>query len=120
MITIYIILYSLNNTPRNAYKVTTVVALLQDFFSSLFPANLFIKNIVVTMTLPVKKFFFTSGFYLKVAIIVILSVIDILSKLIFTFLKSGIFYISSKFIFYILLNFLIFGVYYIIDEYKKG
>ncbi len=120
LITIYIILYTLNKRSQNAYKMATVVGLLQDILSSLFPANLIIKNIVVTSTLPVKKFFFTSGFYLKVAIIVVLSAIDISFKLIFTFFKTGIFYISPKFILYILLNFLIFGVYYIINEYKKG
>lgn len=120
LLTIYIILYTLNKDPRNAYRVAIVISLMQDILSSFFPANLIVKNIVVTATLPVKKFFFTSSFYLKVVIIIVLSAIDMAFKLAFIFLKTGIFYISPKFALYILLNFLIFGVYYIINEYKQS
>ncbi len=121
ILTIIIILYALNKPIYESVKIATVIGLLEDILSSkFFVENILIKNFIVFLSIAVRKYFFTYGFYIKSAIIIFLSFVDIIFKVFFTFLKTGIIYISPYFILYVALNFLIFGVYYTIDEYKKG
>jgi len=120
-ITIVVILVALNKPLFEALKFATFVGLFQDIFSSVFLLkNVFIKNLMVIVASSVRKYFFTYGFFIKSLIIILLSILDIFIKISFTYFKTGIIYISPTFLLYVLLNFLIFGVYYIINEYKKS
>jgi rod shape-determining protein MreD len=121
IVTIVVILFALNKPLYNSIKLATVIGLFQDIFSSsFFIKNLLIKNMMVLFAFSVKKYFFTYGFFIKSLIIILLSLLDIFVKIAFTYFKTGIIYISPGFLLYALLNFLIFGVYYVINEYKKG
>ncbi len=121
LITIVIILYTLNKPASNSIKLASLIGFLQDIFSTEFLLNnILIKNIMVISSIAVKKYFFTYGFFIKSFIIILLSILDIVIKITFTYLKTGIIYISPGFLLYVLLNFLIFGVYYIVNEYKKS
>ncbi len=119
-LTIFIILYTLQGEISQAIKLSIILGFFQDMLSSQILFNTVIKPVLVILTLPVKRSFYTYGFYIKSGIIILLSLLDILLKIGFTYIQTGIFYLSPKFVLYILLNFLIFGVYYVINEYKKG
>ncbi len=120
-LTIFLIIYVIRHSFYDSYKFGFFLGFLQDIFSPSFSFfNLVIKTLMVSFTLLVKRFIFVSNFVLQMIIITILSIIDISLKIFFTYLKTGIFYISPGFISYILLNLIIFGVYYIINEHTKG
>ncbi len=120
-LSILTILYVLRHSTYSSLKFGGFIGFLQDLFSPSFSvANLVSKLLMVIFTTSVKRVIFVSNFAVQFLIIALLSAVDIFLKVIFVYFETGFFYLSLEFFAYIFLNLIVFGVYYIINEHKKG
>ncbi|WP_457641384.1 hypothetical protein [Persephonella sp.] len=114
---ILIILYTLNHNLKGSLKFSLFVGTIQDLLNPTSIAfNLVSKTTLAALTYGIKNRFYLSDMLMKSIMIISLSSVDIAIKIFLTFLKTGIFYVTPKFLVYIFLNFLIFYIVQILNE----
>ena len=107
-------LYAKNN--KNVYIFTAVVSTIQDIFTLGYGINFVSKIILVFLVHLVKEKFFISSFFVKSIMVIILSLSELALRFIYSFIFLGQAEICSGYIFYILLNFTVFYIYYLLKE----
>jgi hypothetical protein len=114
IVVILVALYSSN--VKSVYKYTVLISLLQDIFSFSYGVNLLSKLVLATIAVYYRKNFFVSSFFIKSLIVILLSGIDVGFKILSKFLFLQHFELCLAYIFYILLNFAVFYIYYLLKE----
>ncbi|RUM48837.1 MAG: rod shape-determining protein MreD [Hydrogenothermus sp.] len=112
---VYILLISLNTSFNISMKSSFFLGILQDLFSLNF-MNSISKPFISFITNKLKNYFFVSSFWIKTALVIFISFLDIFVKNIVLFLFKGVFEISVEYLFYLFINFLIFYLVYLTNE----
>lgn len=116
-LSIFIILVVLYNSKiKNIYTFTAVISVLQDILTLGYGVNFFSKIILVFTINLVKEKFFISSFFIKSLIVIVLSIFELSLKAFYSFLFLGETEICVGYIFYIILNFTVFYIYYLLKE----
>ncbi|WP_293442427.1 hypothetical protein [Persephonella sp.] len=108
-LTIFIILFTLKNELYKSLKMASFIGILQDLLS---PSGLLFntatKISISIIVYIVKDRFYYSNIFMKSFFIVFFSLLDIFSKSLLLYFKTGIFELPPFSIFYILINLIIF------------
>jgi len=118
-LSIFVILFSLHKPPKETYKLTLFISILEDIFSYSYFINLFSKMFIAFLSQKFHEKFFISSLWIKGIIVLFLSCVDIFFKIIYSYLITGIFHLCFGYIIYLMLNFIIFYFFYLINEDKK-
>ncbi|RMA97070.1 hypothetical protein CLV39_0723 [Hydrogenothermus marinus] len=119
IISIFIILLSLYKVDKDNYKIVIPISLIQDIITQSYFIHFLSKTLITFIAQKLHNKFFLSSFWIKSLIVLILSAIDILFKIIYTFLISTNLNICFGYIIYLILNFIIFYFVYLAYEDKN-
>ncbi|NPA12393.1 MAG: rod shape-determining protein MreD [Aquificae bacterium] len=120
-LSIFVILYSLNNPLHKSLKLAGFLGFMQDLFSpTVFLFNFITKILIVFTTIFFKERFFYSTFLVKGLLVAVVSFIDIVIKTTVVYIKTGFFEFSTQNFVYIGLNFAIFYMVSLINELRQS
>lgn len=115
---IFIILVALYSKKlgKDIYRFTFIVSILQDLFTFGYGVNLVSKMLLVLWINFLREKFFVSSFLIKSITVILLSFFELLVKTAYSFIFFKHFAFCAGYIVYIVLNFAIFYIYYLIKE----
>ncbi|EDP73763.1 hypothetical protein, partial [Hydrogenivirga sp. 128-5-R1-1] len=119
-LSVFIILVALYSVRiKNIYLFTGIISILQDIFTFGYGVNFFSKMFLVVIVSLIKEKFFISSFFIKSLIVIILTILELSLKTLYSFIFLGKFEFCIGYIFYAVLNFAVFYIYSLLKETSK-
>ncbi|WP_456463965.1 hypothetical protein [Persephonella sp.] len=119
ILTVFVIIFTLKNDFFRSIKLASFIGILQDLLSPLdLVFNTTIKIFIASLTYLLKDRFNYTNIVVKGFFLIFIIFCDIFLRSFLLFLKTGIFEIPSFSFFYILVNFILFYIVVLKDEYR--